>query len=956
MRTAQAVTRLVGRERELADLDAAYEAAAAGSFQCVLVLGDPGVGKTRLVQEVLSRRRDTALGLWARGHPLSDTASFALWIEALERHLRELDPKTVFALCDGLPDDLATLLRSVAKAHSAASPQQQVGRPRLLESLGALIAKLAADQPLIVVLDDIHQADSSSWDMLHYLAGRRGGQGTLVIAPARTGELTRQPVAMRVLLDLEQHGALRRMVLGTLSGDAMRELAEDFLGERLEPGDQQLLVDRSRGNPFYALGLLEALRHDSEALAVGLPDVVADGVRARVAALDDDGRATLELLSIAGGRLELGELFRVGDLSLDELGPALRSLVDARMVLEEPSGPKWAYEISHPLIAETVDRDTGAARRTAIHRRVARLFLAAGRLDEAAQHFAHSADAGDDEAVSVLTQALVQADHRGAYGEGIKLLGVLGDIVPAGAPQWGAIADGLHNWMGDHRVDSDTGTAAAALLKIDELPPESLNDYRRATVKARLVTLLGYGTGELDRAADAAQEAIRLFESAGTETEILLARLELAYVRALRGDVSAWTRDIERIIERARELSDDAVLEPAIGAYGHACFLAGRFSDAEAAYRHAITLVPDQEPHRAVRHSLRMGWALGYEGRGDEALAAFALAKTNDPHWRESAVLEMEACVRWLVGDFGGALTCASESALLGLSFRRGIGLCVTALASTEADDITAARRALETAAQIYGGPSEWFYATDLFRHAVGTVAWHTGRTLEAAATLALASSHLIKIGAPVLAAPILVDRAELAAECGDANAASDAATTLREIASRSDSPLITDMATLAEAWMLASQGLVAPAIHAATTAAKALNRRGYRVLEGRSLLALGHAQRGEPAVEVQTLQEAASVLNEAGAVWRRDRVLQELRGLGTTGRRAAATALGADALTPREWEVARLVVQRLSAQEIADLFVVSRRTVESHVGGIYLKLGVHSKDELIRALAGRDV
>jgi len=107
-------TSFVGREAELAELDAQWRQAAGGSFRCVLVVGEPGVGKTRLADEACERHGSTATVLRARGGPLSGTASFGLWAEALEHHLRELPLDEVARLSGGLMDDLASLLRSVA--------------------------------------------------------------------------------------------------------------------------------------------------------------------------------------------------------------------------------------------------------------------------------------------------------------------------------------------------------------------------------------------------------------------------------------------------------------------------------------------------------------------------------------------------------------------------------------------------------------------------------------------------------------------------------------------------------------------------------------------------------------------------------------------------------------------------------------------------------------------------
>jgi class 3 adenylate cyclase len=134
--------RLVGRERELDVLEAELERAGAGEFSCVLVVGEPGVGKTRLASELLARHRNHILGLSARAYPLGTTASFGLWAEALERHLRGLAPTEVSRLCGGFLGDLAGLLRSVAAAHGSV-PEEEVPRLNLLEGLAVVLFHLA---------------------------------------------------------------------------------------------------------------------------------------------------------------------------------------------------------------------------------------------------------------------------------------------------------------------------------------------------------------------------------------------------------------------------------------------------------------------------------------------------------------------------------------------------------------------------------------------------------------------------------------------------------------------------------------------------------------------------------------------------------------------------------------------------------------------------------------------
>ena len=108
------VTRFVGRSSELAELEREHRRAAAGEFRSVLLLSDPGIGKTRLAHEFLARRHRGAITLSARAYPLGETAAFCVWSEALERHLRGLDAQDVSQLCGGFLDDLAAVIRSVA--------------------------------------------------------------------------------------------------------------------------------------------------------------------------------------------------------------------------------------------------------------------------------------------------------------------------------------------------------------------------------------------------------------------------------------------------------------------------------------------------------------------------------------------------------------------------------------------------------------------------------------------------------------------------------------------------------------------------------------------------------------------------------------------------------------------------------------------------------------------------
>lgn len=538
----------MGRDREVAVLEAELARAVEGEFRCVLLLSDPGVGKTRLAGEVLARHSPPAIGLSGRAHPLGGTTSFGLWAEALEGHLRGLDTNEVSELCGGFLDDLAALLRSAAAVRGSPAPGEPP-RSRLLEGLAVLLTNLAELAPVLVFLDDVHVADPSSWDALHYLARNLPGARVLVLAAARPAELASQAGPTQVLLGLEQEGLVRRMELRPLPTEAVGELAGAVLGQAPPPALVGWLDERSRGNPLFTIGLLRALLEEGADLAAPrlgrLPEALAERVTARLGALNEPTRSTLEVLAVVGRRVELGTVVALTGRPLDRVGPLLDGLVRSRFVTEEERGQEVTYEIAHPLVQEAIYEDLGAARRHAQHRLVARSLLAAGRLGEAAPHFARSAEVGDAEAIEALCGAVRQAEERELYREALTILGSLVELLPPGDERWLEVLDALvleAEWVVDHRADVHAALAIPALRAIDSLLERFPDPARRAAVKFRLASFLSWGTGELEEAERAGREAHNLFEQAGDTQGMLLAALELAFIQGFKGDLPPRSR------------------------------------------------------------------------------------------------------------------------------------------------------------------------------------------------------------------------------------------------------------------------------------------------------------------------------------------------------------------------------------------------------------------------------
>ncbi|MGH9005491.1 MAG: hypothetical protein ACRDYV_20390, partial [Acidimicrobiia bacterium] len=362
---------------------------------------------------------------------------------------------------------------------------------------------------------------------------------------------------------LEQIGGLLRVDIGPLPTDAVRELTEEVTGAPAEPELIDWLNSRAQGNPLFVLGLLQALVEEGGDLSRpalrSLPEGLAERVRVRMDRLDDRGREIIEILAVAGGRVELGDLVVLCDRALEELGPPLQALVRSRFVAEAKRGRTFTYEISHPLIQETVYEGIVGARRVILHRQVGRVLLTMGRLGEAAPHFARSAEVGDPEALAVLSDALHQAETRGVYGEALRILSALVELLPAGDRRWVEVADafvGRAEWVFDHRADADFSAAIDALRAIDAHLEGSGDLLQRASINSRLTSLLAWGTGQLDQAAATAAEALDLFTRAGDRSGMLLAALEVAYVKGLAGDLpalEAGARDLAAAADEAGE-------------------------------------------------------------------------------------------------------------------------------------------------------------------------------------------------------------------------------------------------------------------------------------------------------------------------------------------------------------------------------------------------------------------
>jgi eukaryotic-like serine/threonine-protein kinase len=657
----------VGREREVDELCEAADLAFAGRGQLVLISGEPGIGKTRLAEELTTyaHLRD-ALVLWGRCYEGEGAPAYWPWMRVVRAYSVDHDPDALAATMGAGAADIAEIVSEVRRRLPGLAPPPAVGaeqaRFRLFDSVTTFLVNASRREPLVVVLDDLHWADGPSLRLLEFLAPHLGDARLLVVGMYRDTELHAQHPLTQTLFELARVRPPRRIALrGLTRAEVARYIA---MTAGVEP--DEVLVSavhaKSEGNPFFVAEIVRLLsaegQLDTVPGAIAIPHEVRELIGRRLAPLGPACREALAIAAVIGREFDLRVLQGVAGVPVERLLEALDEAQAARVIAAPAPG---RYRFAHVLISDTLADGLPASRRLQLHRQVGEALerVFAGRLDshlaELAHHFLEAAPAGDvEQGLRYATAAAEHASSRLAYEEAARMheraLWAL-DLAPADEARRCDLL--LARGEAHHRAGAHA-QARAAFRQAAELARELSSSERlvRATLGfAGPRGSFGVVDDELVGLLDEALQVVAAHDDASRAK--LLARLAMELYFAAAGERRATL--VNEALAIARRLGDPATLAYVLNARYAALWGPENVEERLEIADEVVELARSAGDHRLAR-----------EGRGRRIVALLELGDVAAAHAEIEVHARAAEELRQPFGRWQAAVWRVAEALLAG--------------------------------------------------------------------------------------------------------------------------------------------------------------------------------------------------------------------------------------------------------------------------------------------------
>jgi AAA ATPase domain len=507
----------VGRDQELEELTAALRETAAGRGRLILLGGEPGIGKTRLAEELGVRARAQGhLVLVGRAWEDAGAPPFWPWVQALRAYMRAANATDIVSHLGAGAVDVAQMLPEV-REHVPGLPRHETdsesARFRLFDSTATFLRNAARDRPLVVILDDLHAADTPSLLFLRFLAGQVADMRVLLLGTFRDVELTPDHPLTGAVAEVARQQATRVVHVEGLGRRAIGRVIGAATGTAPDERLTTAVARATKGNPLFigevmrlltAEGRLHAADDPGE-LRVTLPAGVRAVIARRIGYLDAAAVGILRLASAVGPEFAVDAVCRIADLAPARVVDAVEHAVRAGLLVPLTSAPA-RYRFSHGLVREALYEDLTPAQRVRLHQRIA------GALEAM-----YAADVGDH--LAELAFHFGQAATRGERapaGEGDAAVG---------APLAGKAAD-YAGLAADHAARALAYEEAARLYRmaIAAMRGSSADDKVRTRTQLALGDVLTRG-GDLDGARVAFLEASDIARQQGSGADLARAAL-----------------------------------------------------------------------------------------------------------------------------------------------------------------------------------------------------------------------------------------------------------------------------------------------------------------------------------------------------------------------------------------------------------------------------------------------
>ena len=979
-----AVDTFIGRRHELAVLEEQLQRALDGHGGMAMLVGEPGIGKTRIARELGDRARARgATVLWGRCYEGEWASPYGPWAEALADCARELTPDERCALgptlapLAGLAPELRDALGEAPRAAALGAEEERV---RLYDAVVQLLLSLARQGPVLVVLDDLHWADRGSLGLLRHVAHFLDRAGLFIIGTYRDVELDRAHPLAALLPTLRHEADFERLALrGLDDAEAAAHLAQVARGE-LATSLAGAIRAEAAGNPFYLGQVFRHLLEEGKLVRTegrwdaapdaqpwGVPEGVREVVERRLGQLRPETRRLLELGAAFTAGFDFTVLRALSGVDEATGLDAIDEALGARLIHTIGATPA-RYDFVHALVRHTLYDALNPDRRARLHRRAARA-LEALHADRARAH-----------AAELAYQYHASAALPGAEAGIPWCLAAAEQALAASAPEQ-AVA--FLRMARDLAAESPAPLRADILRRLAVAEAESLMlDQSPRTAEAALVALAEAGVGPHDAAAFVI-EVVRALKDGGAHHTVWepLVQRGLAALGAERGLL--WARLV---------LLHDPVEMVAVGAVNGSRWL-GFDPEAVAVARregdeddYARTLEPfGGRSRRETDETLALAarWS-----RPTAALRALSIG-ARELLYRHGAPVDATEHLRALLAaaERAGSLTLQAEA------------LVHLANAALPLGDFEVMRRATERARALvdrlgsvhrlrgvlssidiilaYYVGGDWPALVQQMTQAHGTVYSHRNTLgLTGAAFTALGYAHagdvttargLLATVVPLLQRTgatawthngALTGAAATAWDLEDAEHASVLlALALHLIAGGvGDFPLLPTAVSAARMATLAGQpDLAATHFAAARAALDPLTQRPQRaIVDFDEAIALVRAGAPEHARVVALFDGALAEFRALGMAPWVERAARREQALIAARRGRAALPAAPDGLTPREVEVLRLIAGGRTNTEIAQTLVLSVRTVERHITNIYEKIGARGRAEATAYAFGR--